>query len=236
MPAHALFSSSDPIPLDHVTLPEALARLTLAVPDREVDPRLDQTRDLLRTIFGLPALGPDGGDHAAALPSDQSFTKWTKRELAIRLMRRGLGDHSLPARVFEPALQCLLRLEPADWRWAALVDQIIRGGIVDALPGESIGCHQGCRVLIAASDFERWLAQKPWISTQTRKPKRKECGDWLKAEMLASPERAPKLQSEYFLEARQKFNVSDRLFKTIWKEAREEAGAKWGPGRPLKSS
>jgi hypothetical protein len=87
-------------------------------------------------------------------------------------------------------------------------------------------------VLIPAADFERWLTQKPWISTQTRKPKRKECRDWLKAEMQASRERAPKLQNEYFLEAREKFNVSERLFKTIWKEARAETGAKWGAGRP----
>jgi hypothetical protein len=41
-------------------------------------------------------------------------------------------------------------------------------------------------------------------------------------------------QKELFVDANEKFNVSWRSFKEIWKEARQATGACWGAGRPAK--
>ena len=145
MPSRAFLSTIDPIPLNYITLPAAVKKLTANIFDSDVSACLDQTQDLLRNSFGLPTLNNYDIKQTPSVPSSPSVNAWKRRELAIRRIRRGLCDGDLLAVVFESDSRQLL-LEPTDWRTSSLIDQTIRGGIIHARPGESVGRHAGSRV------------------------------------------------------------------------------------------
>ena len=234
MPSHVAPSAIDPIISDHVTLPAVVRELTAKIADAEVDARLDQMQDLLWLCFGLPIPNNNGRDGASHATSAPGVAAWKKRELAIRRIMTGLCDGSLPALVFDRAWGRPCLLEPTDWRAAALIDEIIRGGFIRACAGESIERHQESPVLIRESNFRRWL-KRAKLSPAPLRPNRRACFDWLTRDMRASSERAPKLQTDYMREAKARFNVSQRLFKAIWKQALQATGARWRRGRPPKS-
>jgi hypothetical protein len=219
-------SAIDPI----ISLPGLLREMTAKITDAELDACPDQLQHVLRLCFGLPPNNNwrNGAFHAA------SATPWRKRELAIGRIITGLCDGSLPALVFDRASGQLHLLEPADWRTAAFIDEIIRSGFIRACAGESIGRHHGHEVLIRDSNSRRWQ-KRGNFSPGPLRPNRRACRDWLTSQMLASPERAPKLQTDYMREAKARFNVSQRPFKALWKEALQATGARWRRGRPARS-
>jgi hypothetical protein len=224
----ASLADTNPIPVDCVTLPDVLDRLVGMTSDADVEAYLKQTQDLFLAGFSLPPLDkqPPG--------VRESTTSWSKRELAVFRLRQGLCDGSLRALVYSNSER--FRLEPHDWRTASFIDRIVRGGFIYAGACESIGRHQGLRVLIRTTDFRRWLSAWRAAPAPALRPKQHDCFEWLQAQMLANPERAPKLQKQYFHEARDKFSVSQRLFKSIWKKALKASGAQWRAGRPSKAS
>jgi hypothetical protein len=236
MPSRAFLSTIDPIPLNYITLPAAVKKLTAKILDSDVSACLDQTQDLLRDSFGLPTLNNYDIKQTPSVPSSPSVNAWKRRELAIRQIRKALCDGDLLAVVFDSMSRQPFLLEPVDWRAASLIDQTIRGGIIHARPGESIGRHAGSRVLITERDFRRWLKLWKPLSVSARAPTRHACLNWLRDQMLANPERSAKTQKGLFVEANERFNVSWRSFKEIWKEARQATGARWGAGRPSKSA
>ena len=229
MRSDTALSAIDPIVADHVTLPDAVIRLTAKISDADVNVGLDQILGL-RFGFQIP-----NGDQKGYGVASSSMTAWKKRERAIGLIRQGLCDGSLRAVVFNRTSERPFPLDLIDWRSASFIDQIIRSGFICASVGESIGRHLHSRVLMQESTVRRWLKQQVTSSDLVRAPKHRACLNWLTEQMRANPERAPKLQKEYFREAKKSCHVSGRQCKKIWKQALQATGAQWGPGRPPKS-
>ena len=125
------------------------------------------------------------------------------------------------------------RLEVVDWRRAAFWQQIIRGGFIRSSVGESIGRHEGKRVLILEAELSDWRAARKRSKPASAA---KMCADWLEAKMRASPQVKDQSKAEYRREAIDNFGVSGREFIALWKTAIAKTGAQWDlPGRPSKS-
>jgi hypothetical protein len=73
-------------------------------------------------------------------------------------------------------------------------------------------------------------------NSKTRMAEGTECLNWLKSEMEASEERSKKF-GDFFEEAKNKYKVTARTFRTLWDRAIDETGRyKWRKaGRPRKS-
>jgi len=212
-------SGIDLVPASYIILPELVRLLAQRLSDQDVDPDLPEIAALIAAIFGIPQ------DDIERPPlnqgSSRSGTAWMKRELSVRLIQQSISDGSLPLSVIEPGWG-LCRLLPEHWRTASLWESIIRGGVVRALPGESIGQYSDRFVLVKKAVAVRLLLRKP--SPPVRRPKRKECRQWLEANMRADPDSRPKSKDEFRSEARDRFNVPWRLFDEIWREAKVETG------------
>ena len=224
MHAHIAPSAIDPIPLDHVTLPEVVTLLTAQMSNRDIATAPPPT--VLQTL-----LGPlDGSPTMGSGPNAESFAAWCKREEAVRVIRLAVLNGGLTAKI--AAASGFVRLEKADWQYVAFYDQIIRSGVIRSSVGERIGRHEGSRLLIDKAEVLELLRKRQqWKPA----PAAKKCADWLEAEMRASPEHKPRPKPTYCREAVENFGVSVRQFSTIWKSAIAKTGANWNrQGRPSK--
>ena len=175
------------VPAGYITLPELSRLLAQRLSDQDVSRDRPEITMLIARIFGVLIPEDDGQIHSPNQTENRSFIAWKKRELSVRLIQQGISDGNLPTFVIEPGWG-LCRLLPEDWRSATLSDQVVRGGIIRALSGESLRRHEDRFVLLDRVAVHRWLARKPWRSFQ--RPKRRECRHWLVSEMRADPELA----------------------------------------------
>jgi hypothetical protein len=218
----------DLVPAGYITLPELVRLLAQRLSDQDVSPDRPEIAALIAWIFGIPIPQDDIERPPLNQRSSRSGTAWLKHELSVRLIQQNISDGSLPILVIEPRWG-LCRLLPEHLRTASLLDSIIRGGVIRALPGESLRRHEDRLVLLDRVVVDQWLVRKPWRSFQM--PKRKECRKWLVSKMRAHPDSRPKEKNEFRSEAHRRFGVSWRQFDEIWFEAMTETGAKWR-GRP----
>ena len=149
---------------------------------------------------------------------------WMKREHAIAVLHNALCDHSLSAKIWEFDLQVYYRLDSADWRDAAFRDQIIRGGVIRSSSGESIGRHDGRRVLISKADFAELQRRRRRLGPA---PASQKCAAWLEKEMRDGPAQKRKSKQAFCAEAMDYFAVSKRQFNLIWKSAIGKTGVSW---------
>ncbi len=171
MHAHIAPSAIDPIPLDHVTLPEVVTLLTAQMSNRDIATAPPPT--VLQTLMG-PL---DWSLAMGSGPNAESFAAWCKREEAVRVIRLAVLNGGLTAKI--AAASGFVRLETADWQYVAFYDQIIRSGVIRSSVGERIGRHEGSRLLI---DKAEALSCSAKGSSGNRPPLGK-CADWLEAEM-----------------------------------------------------
>jgi hypothetical protein len=203
----------DPIPANYTTLPEAVARLSAGIADREI--LLEKNRERFSAVLGFRPLLNEN-NKAAELA-------WAKRQLAVWKLYDVLRDDALKAFVRDPASGMMFHLEPGDWRGAAFWENIIRCGIIRSSACEGIERHHGGRVLIEKASLDRWLA-----SEKPRQPAAgSDCRSWLEREMRANPDQTTKPKLEWSLDAKRKYGISRREFDRVWQSAIQRTGARW---------
>jgi hypothetical protein len=228
----AAITPTDPIPLNCATLPDVVARVASDLSNRDIGVRREKferiheiTNDPIEKARSQESTEDPGFADLLA----NGRRQWIKRHLAVEDAYEALCRGTLTAIVLGSD-GTFFRLEAADWRRAALWQQIIRGGFIRASVGESIGRHEGKRVLILEAELSDWRAARKLSKPA---PAAKACADWLEQKMLANPQVKDQSRAEYRREAIDNFGVSGRQFDAIWKSAIAKTGARWDrPGRP----
>jgi hypothetical protein len=230
--AVTLSVATDPIPMDYATLPDVVALVAGDFSNRDIGVR----REKFERIHQITN-DPIEEARSRESTEDPRFAdilangrkQWIKRNHAVEDTYEALCHGTLTAIVLGSDGR-FFRLEAVDWRGAAFWQQIIRGGFIRSSAGESIGRHEGKRVLILEAELSDWRAARKLSKPA---PAAKACADWLEQKMHASPEHKPQSKPAYCRQAIDNFGVSGRQFDAIWESAIAKTGARWDrPGRP----
>ena len=207
---------------------------TGALSAADVDSRLERTQAVLRGLLGfldsLKLIDPS----ASGFPS-AAIIEWKKRELAISDFDAGLRSGDVRATVCNPASGQRTDVGPLEFYTASRLDLTIRSGVVQGLPGEAIARFNGYWLEVQEPDIRGRLAQFQ-KKTQVPKFRAAACREWLTALMRAHPERPPMPQKELMRAAKDRFGCSQRQFKLLLQEVRQDTGIKWPLGRPPRNS
>lgn len=218
----------DPIPVNYLTVPEAVEQLTAITTDIHIANARRAFERLCATVgVSLPETPPPVNSFP---PDPKAILEWQRRELAIQNLHSALLSGALRACVRDPVSGVLFRLEPRDWATVAFWYQTIRGGTVCSSTGEAIERHEGRRLLIERISLSEYL-----VSVTRRRPASNcaECRTWLEAEMKAHPLKTNKTKNQWFYIAKSKFGVRKHEFQIAWNSANKLSGASWHqPGRP----
>ena len=160
--AVTLSVATDPIPLDYATLPDVVARLAGDFSNRDIGVRREKferihqiTNDPIEEARSREST--EDPRFADILANDRK--QWIKRNHAVEDTYEALCHGTLTAIVLGSDGR-FFRLEAVDWRGAAFWQQIIRGGFIRSSAGESIGRHEGKRVLIVEAELSDWRAAR----------------------------------------------------------------------------
>jgi hypothetical protein len=216
-----------------ILVPAGVKIFTNALSAADVDSGLARTQAVLRGFLGVLGCFEQIGESASSIPS--AVTEWKKRELAICDFDTALRGGDLCATAYDPASGQRTDVDPLDFHTASGLDPTIRSGIVQGRPGEAIARLNGSLLLVRERDVWRRLAQFQNIS-QLPKLRYAACRESLTALMLAHPKRPPMVQSALMREARDRFGCSQRQFKLLLQEVRQDTGIKWPLGRPPRTS
>jgi hypothetical protein len=217
-----------------ILLPAGLTLFTNALSAADVDSQLERTQAALESLLGVVDSLEQTGDSASGFPSE-AITAWKKRELAICDFDTALRRGDLYARAYNPDSGLRTDVDPLDFYTASSLDPTIRSGVVQGRPGEAIARFNGSLLLVRERDIRRRLAQFRNTS-QLGKLRRADCRDWLRALMLAHPERRPMPQDALMREAKDRFGCSQRQFKLLLEELAQDTGIQWPLGRPPRNS
>jgi hypothetical protein len=208
----------DAIPIDCITLPEAVAARAKDISDYELQREFGDY-EALDEYWKSPAVRP-----------------YLRRELSIRELYRALVDGSMEAYVRDPRSAEILRLPQGEWRTHGFWWQTICGGEIRATAGERLLSFNGKTVLLTRAAFELWIKD---ADAKRRKPAsmRAACQTWLEKLMRASPHQRPKAKQKLREEAKTKFGVTWREFDECWVAVNQAVPeATWrNPGAPKKS-
>ena len=195
---------------------------------------VERTQAALESLLGVVDSLEQRGESPSGFPSD-AITEWKKRELAVWDFDTALRGGDLRATAYNPASGQRADVDPLDFYTASRLDPTIRSGVVQGRPGEAIARLNGCLLLIQEPDIRRRLAQFQKTS-QIPKLRYAACREWITALMLAHPERSPVPQIALMREAKDRFGCSQRQFKLLLQEVRQNTGIKWPRGRPPRTS
>jgi len=217
-----------------ILLPAGLTLFTNALSAADVDSQLERTQAALESLLGVVDSLEQRGESPSGFPLD-AITEWKKRELAVWDFDTALRGGDLRATAYNPASGQRADVDPLDFYTASRLDPTIRSGVVQGRPGEAIARFNGCLLLIQERDIRRRLAQFQNTS-QIPKLRYAACREWITALMLAHPERSPVPQIALMREAKDRFGCSQRQFKLLLQEVRQNTGIKWPRGRPPRTS
>jgi hypothetical protein len=208
---------TDLVPMDFLGLDDALHRLTRKILGSE-SPR-----------SGPESVPPSDSPRRREFVAAFAVRPWRARYSARESIGAAvtLGEFELCCR--DPFSGCLMKLQSSELRYAAFLDEIIRGGFIRASACESLEWAEGRRALVRQKDFDRWLRK-----LNPRKVARGLFSRWLELQMRDAPKE--KTKADYRTEATQKFGVSVRLFEQEWKDCIAKTGSNWNrAGRPRKN-
>jgi hypothetical protein len=167
----------DGIPLDCITLPEAVAARADIISDYELQREFGDY-EAWGEYWQTPAVRP-----------------YLRRELSISELFRALIDGSIQAYVRDPRSAEILRLPHGEWRTHSFWWQTICGGEIRATAGERLSSFNGKIVLLTRAALELWIKQ---AKAKRRKPAstKVDYQVWLEKLMRASPHQRPKAKQK----------------------------------------
>jgi hypothetical protein len=207
----------DPIPMNFLSVDDAVQRLAARISKRETG----------FLSFERTCHAP--GDPGFAGPSANALHTWNQQSIACAEFEDAFrSGETEGCYLLDGSPDRIMKFERQDWWRCAFLREILRGGFVRAGVGEPIERADGRRVLIGEKAFAKLLRTR---SSSRPAAVRKDCAEWLQDLMRTGAKK--KSKAKHQAEAFQRFGISEREFRRIWRASIKKTESNWGrPGRP----